>query len=329
MKRLPTLCFLLLLLPGISFAQRKDFSQDSAFFHKKTTNYQRWLEKTGLGKIIKTDFFRLKDSYTELELHLLMETNSVDTAIAQWNQLEVDFMKNHGKSIQEELFNRFVHMMEIPPEQGNVQVYVKQANGEYIPCFYVWVWREKGELITDKKFGDCKAMDFEVLVESTRTENIVDGESITTSKNLTATETFDFIEAYARERFEPERCDERFPKVVQEARTSSKLTFYIEDLCQEVLKDEGTSPWCWIKESLGIDCNDMRRERLTFTFRYDETDNGFKLECELDGKFGSGVYRPRKSGYMDMEPDFEDYLEEYVLLFTNDLTRALQTYQRP
>ena len=51
------------------------------------------------------------------------------------------------------------------------------------------------------------------------------------------------------------------------------------------------------------------------------------LTGSLTGKFGSGVYKPRTSGYMDMEPDFEeDFLKPYVQRFNNDLKKYLEAH---
>ena len=69
----------------------------------------------------------------------------------------------------------------------------------------------------------------------------------------------------------------------------------------------------------------LRRERLEFSIYYIPQNNGYRLDGELTGKFGSGVYMPRKSGYMDMDPDFEnEFLLPYLRLFQEELREYLE-----
>lgn len=72
--------------------------------------------------------------------------------------------------------------------------------------------------------------------------------------------------------------------------------------------------------------NTIAVERLSFQFDYFHNQNGgYQLRCSIDGKYGSGVFKPRKSGYLNMENDFDDLFETYKNNFRQALLKYLST----
>jgi len=129
-----------ILLIGRLDAQTIKFDAENlAFFQNKAERYQRWLDQTGLGTALRVTKVRLKKDSTELELLLRANSTDLDTAIALWNRAKDDYNLSTGQPLEEKLFQTFVAFMEIPPEQGNVQVYVLDADGAFIPCFFVGI----------------------------------------------------------------------------------------------------------------------------------------------------------------------------------------------
>lgn len=64
---------------------------------------------------------------------------------------------------------------------------------------------------------------------------------------------------------------------------------------------------------------------LRFIISYEETLDGFRVRIELDGKYGSGFYNNvRRGGYIDMEVDFDEYLEDYSDEFSTTLQSVLK-----
>lgn len=311
--------FVFVLLPILSPAQRIAFSaSEQAFFEAQKAKYQRWLDKTGTGRYLKTHGLRLVNHNTELELFLVFKTLDPDTAAGQWVQLNRDFDQNLGASLSEELFDKFTHFMDLPAEQGNIQIHVLTPTGEIGPCLYIWLWEENGAVQQEEKLNNCRAKSFDVTVPAVKVKQLVKGKTTYVAQHLRAEEVFDSIKAYAKKRYLRIEAPDRRPEILDWKNTSSRLKFTVEDLCKEVLADEEKSLWCTLVEVLGGKCNDVTRERLEFEFEYDP-DTG-KLHCDLTGKFGSGVYRPRQSsGWMSMEPDFETYLERYANKIGQDL----------
>lgn len=295
--------------------------EDLVFFQQKSVAYQRWLDQTGLGESIRVTKVRLKKEDTEVELLLRANSPNLDTAIALWNRAKEDYLLAAGRPLEEGLFQTFAAFMEIPPAQGNVQVYVLDTASTYIPCFYVGIWEDQGEIRTDVRLGECKSQELTIPLKPRPLRKTVKGQTTEISRTLTREQVFDGIESFIKNNYLKKNCYDRYPELQIEKREGNVLKISVTDLCKVVLTDEKKSAWCKMMEALGGNCNDMRRERLEFTFRYPAGSN--ELTGEITGKFGSGVYRPRKSGYMDMEPDFNDYLEDFHKKFKEKLETHL------
>ncbi len=319
--------FLLALFTATTFqlsAQIRDtFShEDNRFFQKKADEYQRWLAQTNLGKTLAVESMRLKKHDTELELILNVRTHNADSAVGMWSQLRGDFFTaSGGQTLESELFRVFVHKMEISPAQGNVQVYVPDPDGSHNRCFYVGIWEENGSVQLDAQLNPCKSAPVDVSVKPIVLKKMVKGKSVNVTKTLTTGEVFDKIVAFAY-RWEQPTCPERYPKVLDVDRSSpTRLKFTVSDLCHVVLTDEKRSLWCDLVTACGGVCNDSRRERLEFDIEFFPDEN--RLRCNVLGKFGSGVYKPRHDGWHNMEPDFADYLEDFIKQFKADLENEL------
>lgn len=300
---------------------------DADFFEKKARLYQRWLDVKGLGAMIEVEKVELAKNDMELELFLLLRTSDPDMAASLWRALQKEMEEDGG--LEENLYNTFSRFMEIPPAQGNVQVYIQnEGKTDYNPCFYIWIWQEENEIQIKDRIDNCKAQVLEIPVKLPAITSPTQEAEIPIGAKGNRADVFDRILQYARQRYEQEKegCEERSPEVEEtDINNEYVLTFVVSDLCREVLTDEQQSLWCDFVELWWGDCNDMRRERLEFTFYYTPTEDGYLLTGSLTGKFGSGVYKPRISGYMDMEPDFEDdFLVPYVRRFQQSLKQYLE-----
>ena len=311
------------LLFSVSLAAQITFTQDDIrFFEKKSASYQRWLDKTGLGEALYFDKLMLSKENKSLGMLLNIKATDLDTAVSLWNRARTDYYSSAGDSLENKLFMTFTEFMEIPPEQGNIQIYVKDARGEYIKCFYVFVWEREGRIMTKDSIGGCKDnIDLNITLNPVKVVKIPGKKTTTVTKRLSTDEVFNGIESFIRERYVMQLCEDRNP-VVKVERTNVSMTVTIENLCKVVLTNEQKSYWCKIMEAMGVACNDMRRERLEFKFDYLTGSN--TLSGYLSGKFGSGVYYPRsESGYYDMEPDFSSYIRTFHSQFQVDLKSYL------
>ncbi len=322
MKILPLFFFSFLIgICGIS--AQENFAKDVAFFQKKTRLYQHWLEKKDLGKYLEVDTILVKENGALLELWLGLRTHDPDSAASIWPALQRSFQKNNGeRSLGQTLFGTFIRMMEIPPDQANIQIYIPlEDQSGYNPCFYVWLWEEEGIPQSDENINNCKSMPFEVNVDIPIIQQTSNQTLLAVYKKEDIHSIFKSIGVFAKQMFEVEKKNEnQTPKLDTVIMTNTMLTFSVSGLRREVLKDEEKSWWCtWVEYWTESPCNDMKRERLEFIFRFMPNDTGYSLSGELTGKFGSGIYEPRSEHYMDMEPDFEEYLKKYMKKFQYDL----------
>ncbi|MEO1259582.1 MAG: hypothetical protein AAFZ15_12330 [Bacteroidota bacterium] len=298
-----------------------------SFYQTKSKLYQYWMENNGIGQMLKVDKYELKKNGHELELFLTVNTRDPDSAAAMWIQLVRAYDDaNQGEKLIEVLFKTFTRMMEIPPAQGNVQVYVPHKDGfGYDACFYIWIWEENGRVKEESRIHSCRAERINVLIQPPKITTVSNKASVMVDQNERARVVFDSILAYAQRRFENKKHYDRFPRVAEEDRTDDMLMFSVTDLSKEVLHKEDLSPWCKFMVLIGRNCNDMRRERLEFTIYYTPGRTGFRLSGSVKGKFGIGPFEPRNSAYMDMDPDFEDdFLKPYVRLFQKQLKAYLE-----
>lgn len=324
--------YLLLLyifcLPMLGFAQEY-LGNDRAFFEKKARLYQRWLDRHDLGEQLRVDSVKLAKNGYELELILRTVAPDEDYAANLFLAMQREYVASPGSpDLASALFATFARFMEIPPAQGNVQIYYrKPGSNAYSPCFYVWIWEENGRTVTEEQINNCKAQNIEINIPLPQVD-LNEGEATGQLKDQRSSSAIlaDIL-AFARQKYEVERvnCEERNPTVLPpDKQNDYYLKFVVNDLCREVLTDEEQSLWCDFVEFWWGPCNDMRRERLEFEITLNRTDDAYLLFVKLTGKFGSGIYRPRESSWMDMEPDFEvDFLAPYARAFKQELQAYL------
>ena len=329
--------FFLLFSSTLTFGQ--DLARDMPFFVNKAKLYEHWLIQKGLGDVLKLEKVQLSEDQADLELILSIRSTKINDAVSMWKSLEKTFStQNPETSLKKYLYGTFVRMMEISPEQGNIQIYIPKPayeqplSGEtdFIPCFYVWYWGENGQIKEEVKLkGLCKGpQPFVLEMEFPELKKVGNSEEIPVPGSQEASTTvFREIEKYAHQRYDGLGYTSDTPSHIEILYEDDyRFEFTVTDIRREVLTDEKRSLWCQFVNYWWGNCDDVRRERLEFNFRYIPTSNGYILDCSLTGKFGSGVFEPRVSGYMDMEPDFlEDYLKPYVRRFGVDLKRHLET----
>ncbi len=248
------------LFPITVFAQQP-LTADLPFFQKKVLVYQRWLDTTGLSKILKTDWVRLKDQDdTQLEFGLLLKTQNPDTAASLWMQAKRDFDRVTGRPLLPELFNVFIEKMEIPAAQGNVQIYFKDQNGRYSDCFYAAVWSEGGKTKTDEQPDDCRSQRITLQVPPVQvTQRARNGKTITAQRTLTSQALYDTICKLAHELYPPNKypdiseCAGRYPVVTCKVTDEGCFQIIISDLCKEVLTESDVSTWCKKARAVGWD----------------------------------------------------------------------------
>ena len=326
-KRLPLSVFLLLLflIPfAATNAQTENLTKDEPFFKEQADLYQKWLNHSGLGKILKVHALEVNPK--ELSLYLSFNTEDTDLVIAQWEQLKSDFTKQHSLSLEQQLFYKMIHLMEIRQGIGNVQLY-DTYDLKLEPCFYVGIYFEDGVVRVDS--SGCKSKVRKIAIDPSDLGNMKKVAVADFKKQFDKTTVFNKIYNYAEKKFQKEVCQNRYPKV-RLRESKENLRFEVIDLCREVLTDAANPTLCRLLQTIGYDCNWVKREKLDFIITYNNTPTGFELNLTIDGKYGSGYYeKVERGGYISMEIDFDEYLEVYADEFSEKLRRVILFDKNP
>lgn len=326
--------FSLLFLTSKSIIFGQDYLGDALpFFEKKAELYQYWLKQRGLGEVLQVDKIQLSRGGLNLEMLLSIKETDLDRAINLWESMVQQFnTKNSDTNLKTYLYETFVRMMEIDADQGNIQIYVplqRSVDGEieYNRCFYVWYWAENKQILEEARVNLCRGPQPVVVeIEFSESWQVNTSEKLAISKTVDAATVFNKIEEFSHQRYDGLGYTKETPSHIDVIlKDDYRFEFTVTNIRREILTDEKRSLWCQFVNYWWGNCDDVRRERLEFSFRFIPTKKGYILDGALTGKFGSGVFVPRISGYMDMEPDFlEDYLKPYIRRFEQDLKRYLE-----
>lgn len=321
MKKLSFILSLLLLFEYAAMAQIEDLTQSKAFFQQQAQEYQRWLDQSGLGTVLRVHLVDPRPQ--ELPIYLAFRYQKIDSSIVAWRALKSKFEASQPNSLEAELFYKLVYLMEVPDSLANVQIY-----NTYDPAgttlFFRGIYHDgKGVRVdssgsmADASFS-LQLQDFKGLAKAS-----VEEQRARLSKGL----VFQRIYRYAQQRYLSKKQTYRTPRM--ELRDSLEiLRFDIKDLDREVLSDAEQPYWCQLIKKLGFaDCNWVRREMLAFKISYKVLPTGgFRLGITIDGKVGSGYYdKIRDNAYKPMTTDFNEYLERYAEKFRLELRNYLLT----
>lgn len=301
-----------LTLPALT-AQPTDRLNDYApFFRQQSLTYQKWLDQSGLGAVLRVQDTEVRDD-TLVLLYLGFHTENADTVWAQWQQLKTGYRNLGGaSSLERELFDKMAYYLEIRPEQGQVRLFDTYHLGK-TACFKTKIYALQDTVRT---------LEWRCMNEM-RTVSVKASDLSASKKKLSSTAfkkqygqqaVFDKLIPYFRNRYTRQQCDNRFPKFNLFS-GGEDLHFTVNDLCKEVLTDE-SNPW-WCKALYGAGCgsckNCIKRERLDIRIRYEASADGFRLVTDINAAYGSGWYdKPRDNGYHDLQLDYPQALKTYA-----------------
>ena len=301
----------ILLSPQALSAQVEDLREDTDFFNKQKAVYQRWLDSSGLGKVLHVETIDVQEQH--LSIYLGFAYTDIDSIVRSWEMLKTEFEAVQATTLEQQLFYKLVNLMEVRQSRVDVQIY-DTYDLRKEPLFFRGIYFEDGEVKVEASNPRAKIRE----VEFDASDFPKRGAEGSFRKDYNAQKVFEIIYQYAQDKYGAQKCPDRKAKVVPLERSKKTLRFEVVNLCLEVLQDEGVV--CPTLRMLGIDCNWAKRELLTFTITYTEKTNGFQLNITLDGKYGSALYENvRRGGYMNMEFDFDEELDRYADQFKEEL----------
>ena len=302
-----TLFTFFITLPSLlAQTQTEDLSVDTPFFQEQAKRYQEWLDRSGLGAVLKVQEVAVD---TSLSLYLAFPQEEPDSCRAQWQRIKTDFEKKQSISLEQHLFYQLLHTMEVPQNVANIQMYnTYDLSKSY--CYFNAIYFENGAVQTHTE--TCRAKQLEINISPYDLDGVRELSTLEFSQTYKKSSIYEAIMDYAQIRYAKKKCDLRNPEV-RELERGDLLRFEVVDLCKEVLEDEEDSRICEVLRYFGRPCNWIKREKLEYTISLEPQEEGFLLKVGLTGKYGSGYYKKvRRGAYQDMEPDFEAYLDAYT-----------------
>lgn len=327
----------LLLFCTFQELQAQDLTDERDFFIKQEVLYQRWLNRSGLGHLLRVNSVDVKSD--QLSLFLEFPFSHTDSVTNAWNQLKQDFEAENPGTLEQELFYKMLHIMDVRQSLCNVQLF-DTYNLRREPCFFRGIYFKDGAVQVESTGCKADIQDIEFSasdLSSVKKSAIrklnwsVSNTPINQLKtDFPAQRILELIYQYAENKlvknYNFTNCKGRRPTIRQQELSRNTLRFSVEDLCLEVLADNS---WLcgWLKDSFGYDCNWAKREKLEFVFFYEETADGFKISGKIDGYFANGFFDTiSRDAYINMEEDerFKKDLEEYADEFSNELRQYLR-----
>ncbi len=307
--------FLCLSLP-YCWTQGTDLTQDKAYFESQREAYQEWLNRSGFGDHLQVHDLSVEPD--ELALYLKMPYEDVDSIMNAWKSLKVGFERSSIFKLEEQLFYKMIHLMDIDQTEGNIQLYNTYDLAEE-PVFFRGIYFDQDSVAVAENNPRSKIR--EMVFD--REDFAGQGADGRFSAKKQAAEVFDLIYNHAARKYQNRNCPDRAPTIERLHESERLLRFEVYNLCQEVITGQGFL--CPLLKKMGLKCNFAKRELLRFTISYIETPTGFQLQLILDGKFGSALFQnARRSGYISMEEDFDEELERYADLFIQEIREKIK-----
>lgn len=287
----------------------QNLKDEAAFFKSQAITYQKWMEDSGFNNLLDLKDLVIEDN--RVYLFLGFNNEDIDYVWSAWNTLKESFENVNTITLEQNLFYKAVHFMQVDQEQIQIEIYdtydLSRSN-----LFEILIYFEDGVVKEEKNFD--KAIRKVVSVPK---PNFVLDHNIMNEKLIKREEKriiFDRILAGAREYYsqESKKTPKRTP-TFKEISKLDNLRFEVANLTNEVVTDASQSLFCGLFRKLGFNCDWRPREVLTFTITY--TEEGDELLCSItvDGRLGSGVYEEaRRTSYISLEVEHYSALDVYV-----------------
>ena len=262
-----------------------------AFFEEQKALYQKWLSYEGVSPILSVEAIDVKED--RLSLYLKFPYQNLDSIVSAWDGLKATFENTHPITLEQQLFYKLVHLMEVSQAQVNVQIY-DTYDLRKEPLFFRGIYFDTETGKVKVSTSDPKSEIRRIVIRPSQmggkkpsVENL--------HQSLSKEIVFQAILTYAENRYLQNTCENRNPEV-RERENGEVLRFEVQDLCREVLTDEANPLLCQMLQPLGLNCDWAKREFLDFLITYDQLIDGIKLTIEVDGKFGVWLLQPYFQG---------------------------------
>lgn len=316
------LCALFGLLPLVSFAQdtppSQDLRQDQDFFNQQTKIYQKWLDNSGIGSVLKVRELDVEER--ELTLFLEFKYMDIDSIVRAWETVKKDFERANPITLEQQLFYKLANLMEVRQSLVRLAIF-DTYDLRKEPLFLRGIYFEDGKVQVEVSNPKSSIEEIKITLDQYTRKKKLSVQSF--KETFSKAYVFEKIMQFAEPHFRRKTCDGRNPEV-RLVENQEVLRFKALDLCREVLTDAANPLLAQLLNTVGFGLNWVKREKLDVLIAYEDLSNGFKLIITIDGKYGSGLYsQVGREGYYSMEGDFDEYLEDYADAFKELVRKAV------
>ena len=298
----------------VCFAKNEDLRESASFFEQQAVIYKNWLKHSGLTQVLAVD--QIKVESRNIRLLMTFNDQKVEVPVVAWTHLKEDYEKDNPLKLEEFLFFRMVHIMEVCDDQAILEIFNKSQNA----TFYSEIYMKNGELRIESSI--LKSVKKNIAIDKIDFIRNKTYSRVRIDTLLPKDKVFDNIINYSKKKFGIKKCWDRVAKVTVMER-KRLLRLEVKDLCREVLTDEANPLLAQILGKMGYDAQWAKREMLNIIIIYSGSESAVNLFLEIQGKYGSGFYKPRLSGYIDMEPEFSEYINRFTDLFAEEIRLEL------
>jgi hypothetical protein len=279
MKKKIIICFILVLLPILSYSQ--DLTKDKAFFDKQILLYKEWLNQTNIEKAITFKNLEVTSNKVILNLNITEEN--------YWHALKQSYDKNDNTSISELLFYRLIHILEL--SKGQALISMSDNKRYYVNIEFI---NNELTIREPKPKGPIEGKVSLPLIELNQKYIINSKDNINNNIDYVRKYLVKYLDSLYSTKYARSSSNPAIYKPIDTYGNSIDLT--IKNITGEIMNDQLIGYY----------------EYITIFIKIEQVNDCVIVIYTIQGKFGSGVFvAPRENDYEDMEKDYKNYLNNY------------------
>lgn len=254
---------------------QKGFKKEQAFFDETLVLYQEWLNATQLNQVIS---IQKLDVHTDsLKLHLQVKTRD------DWFDLKDTYRQKFNGQIGKLLLDKFIFQMAVGKDSARIEI--NSVSGDY-PIYLSYQLGKFDKKEEEPNFS-TKGMFQLKLSDLPKQQSQQAFGSVEEIKGL--------VELYLSAHFRKKKTTWQKVKF-STIDNGDVINFEVSNIKKEVLDDFLIGYF----------------ELITIDMAFEQKGKMVEINYQLQAKYGSGIFiAPRRSGYKDMEPRYQDYVERY------------------
>jgi len=287
-KKLLSVWLLGFCLVGFSsaFAQT-GLQKEASYFEEHQEYFKAWLDSTKLSEHIQVSKLKVRSD------RLLLQMKIANKDI--WLDLKEEFEQKYHSNFAKVLLDKFLFQMSVGKDSAEINIHCVSAD------YPIGIYYQDGKLKVDEALPlvTTKGM-FQLNISDfpTGKPQTAKGKSEDIKRR---------IKLYLRDYYLAKSSfwhKVHFSVIDNE----EEISFEISNIKKEVLDDFVMGYF----------------ERIVIDMYVEQKGNIVEVTYELQAKYGSGIFiAPRRSGYKDMEPKYQDYVDQYRKRFRSMIKDVL------